>query len=114
MLSGMIPKKCMVYLDDILVVGRTFQEHLDNLREVMKRLRYAGLRLKPKECYFAQSQVVYLGFVISNTGLSADTKKVEAVSGFPVPKDVKQLRYSLDWHPIIADSFWVSQRLPIP
>ena len=91
-LSGMIPKKCMVYLDDILVVGRTFQEHLDNLREVMKRLRYAGLRLKPKKCYFAQSQVVYLGFVISNTGLSADTKKVEAVSGFPVPKDVKQLR----------------------
>ena len=91
-LSGLIPKKCMVYLDDILVVGRTFQEHLDNLREVTKRLRYAGLRLKPKKCHFAQSQVVYLGFVISNAGLAADTKKVEAVSGFPVPKDVKQLR----------------------
>ena len=42
-LSGLIPKKCMVYLDDILVVGRTFQEHLHNLREVMERLRYAGL-----------------------------------------------------------------------
>ena len=42
-LSGMIPKKCMVYLDDILVVGRTFQEHLNNLKEVIERLRYAGL-----------------------------------------------------------------------
>ena len=42
-LSGLIPKKCMVYLDDILVIGRTFQEYLSNLREVMERLRYAGL-----------------------------------------------------------------------
>ena len=82
----------MVYLDDVLVIGRTFQEHLDNLREVLERLRYAGLRLKPKKCHFAQPQVVYLGFVISHSGISADAKKVDAVKGFPVPKDVKQLR----------------------
>ena len=83
-LSGMIPKKCMVYLDDILVIGRFFQEHLNNLREVMERLRCAGLQLKPKKCHFAQSQVVYLDFAVSNSGIAADTKKVEAVSDFPV------------------------------
>ena len=90
-LSGLIPRKCMVYLD-VLVIRRTFQEYLDNLQEVLERLRYAGLRLKPKKCHFAQPEVVYLGFVISFSGISADTKKVEAVKGFPVPKDVKQLR----------------------
>ena len=79
------------YLDDVLVIGGTFQEHLDNLREVLERLRYAGLRLKPKKCHIAQPEVVYLGFVISHLGISADTKKVDAVNGFPVPKDVKQL-----------------------
>ena len=82
----------MVYLDDILVIGRTFQEHVSNLREVLERLRYAGLRLKPRKCHLTQSKVVYLGFVISYSGISADTKKVEAVNEFPVPKDVKQLR----------------------
>lgn len=89
-LSGLIPRKCIVYLDDVLVVGRTFQEHLDNLREVSERLIYAGLHLKPKKCHFAHP-VVYLGFVKSCSGISADTKKVKAVKGFPVPKDVKQL-----------------------
>ena len=90
-LSGLIPKKCMVYLDDILVIGRSFQEHVSNLREVLEKLRYAGLRLKPKKCHLAQSKVIYLGFVISYSGISADTKKLEAVNEFPVPKDVKQL-----------------------
>ena len=91
-LSGLVPKKCMVYLDDVLVIGRIFQEHLDNLREVLERLRYAGLQLKPKKCHLAQSEVVYLDFVISPLGISADTKKVDAVNGFLIPKDVKQLR----------------------
>ena len=109
--SGLIPKKCMVYLDDILVIGRSFQEHVSNLREVLERLRYAGLRLKLKKCHLAQSKVVYLGFVISYLGISADTKKVEAANEFPVPKDVKQLRSSLG---LAFDLYWVSRRLPIP
>jgi len=37
----------MVYVDDVLVIGKTFKEHLDNLREVFQRSRLAGLRLKP-------------------------------------------------------------------
>lgn len=57
----------------------------------MERLRCAGFQLKPKKCHFAQSQVVYLGFVVSNSGIAADTKKVETVSDLPVLKEVKQL-----------------------
>lgn len=71
-LSGLIPKSCMVYIDDVLVIGKTFAEHLDHLREVFKRLRDAGLKLKLAKCQFASSKVVYLGFVVSREGISPD------------------------------------------
>ena len=45
---------CMVYLDDVLVIGRDFEEHNRNLAEVLERLQLAGLRLKPEKCKFAQ------------------------------------------------------------
>ena len=45
-LRGLAREKCLVYLDDVLVMGRTFDEHLSNLREIFMRLSRAGLRLK--------------------------------------------------------------------
>ena len=47
-LRGLARYKCVVYLDDIMVIGRTFEEHLNNMREVLERLRKTGLKLKPK------------------------------------------------------------------
>ena len=92
MLAGLTNKSCMVYIDDVLVIGRTFQEHLGNLREVFQQLRSAGLRLKLNKCLFAGSRVVYLGFVVSREGIAPDPQKVEAVRAFPQPHDVKSLR----------------------
>ncbi|KRY31610.1 Transposon Ty3-I Gag-Pol polyprotein [Trichinella spiralis] len=43
-------KKCLVYLDDVVIFGRTFQEHLNNLAEVLQRIRQAGLKLKTAKC----------------------------------------------------------------
>ena len=91
-LSGLTKKSCMVYIDDVLVIGKTFAEYLANLKEVFMRLRAAGLRLKPSKCFFGTNKVVYLGFVVSREGISADPKKVEAVRDFPQPRDVKSLR----------------------
>ncbi len=51
----------MVYLDDILVLGATLEEHLQNLAQVFDRLRKAGLRLKPIKCHLAQKEIAYLG-----------------------------------------------------
>lgn len=44
-LAGLVNKACMVYIDDVLVIGQTFEEHLTNLRAVLQCLREAGLRL---------------------------------------------------------------------
>ena len=78
-LKGPINEKCMMYLDDVLVIGRKFKDHLDKIREVFQRLREANLSLKPKKCHFAKQQVLYLGYVVSEAGISADKSKVEAV-----------------------------------
>ena len=72
-------------------MGRIFQEHIDNLKEVLERLSQAGLRRQPKKCHLAQQKVPYLGYVISSFGISVDTSKVEAVNSFPIPKSLKQL-----------------------
>ena len=62
-LAGLVRDKCLVYIDDILVVGQTFHDHLlRNLRAVLDRLREAGLRLKPTKCHFAKEEVEYLGY----------------------------------------------------
>ena len=89
---GLARDKCFVYLDDVLVVGQTFEEHLSNLREVFTRLKEAGLKLKPSKCHLAKSQVTYLGYVVSRQGITADRSKVTAVQDFPTPNSVKELR----------------------
>ena len=60
-LSGLQWSSCLVYLDVVIVVGRSFQEHLQNLDNVFKRLQNAGLKLKPQKCAFLKKEVLYLG-----------------------------------------------------
>ena len=49
-LSGIRWEDCLVEIDDIVIMGKTFKNHLQNLRKVQERLRGAGLRLKPAKC----------------------------------------------------------------
>ena len=91
-LVGLAGNKCLVYLDDVLVIGCSLEEHNQNLVEVLGRIRTAGLRLKPKKCRFAQTEVEYLGHIVSAAGVSTDPKKLEAVRSFPTPADVRMLR----------------------
>ena len=91
-LAGLARESCMVYLDDILVIGKSFDEHLQNLRRVFTRLREAGLSLKPRKCRLGMHSVEYLGYVVTEAGIAADPKKVTAVCDFPIPKDLKALR----------------------
>ena len=91
-LVGLSRSCCMVYLDNVLVVGKNFTEHLNNLREVFDRFCIANLKLKPGKCSLSGSEVVYPGYVVSRAGISADPQKVEAVNNFPQPHDITSLR----------------------
>ena len=59
-LVGLVRDRYVVYIDDILVVGETFEAHLENLQKIFDCLRQANLRLKPKKSKFASLQVEYL------------------------------------------------------
>ena len=73
-------------------MGNTLEEHNRNLAKVLDRLRVAGLCLKPKKCCFTQLQVEYLGHVVSAEGVRTHPKKSKAVSDFPTPLSVKDVR----------------------
>ena len=85
-------KSLVIYLDDILVFSKSFEEHLNHLEQVFEILSEYNLRLKKSKCNFATNQIKYLGFVISGDGISTDPEKIQAVEGFPRPTNVKGIR----------------------
>lgn len=81
-----------VYIDDILVTGRTEEEHLRTLDEILTRLEKAGMRLKKEKCTFMAPQVTYLGHTISKDGLQPTEEKVRAITNAPRPINVSELK----------------------
>ena len=81
-----------MYLDDIIVHSRSFEQHLLNLKRVFQRLREANLKLNPRRCTLFQTEVTYLGYMVSEKGISADPVKVAAVKDWPQPRNVNELR----------------------
>ena len=72
-LKGLHWQICLIYLDDVMVMGCTFEEELEWLKEMFERLARAGLKLKPKKCFLFQKPVLYLGQVVLGlkvTGMS--------------------------------------------
>ena len=91
-LNGLLPLKCLVYLDDVLVMARTFEQHFQNLDDVLQAIDRAGLRLKLSKCSFAKPSVDFLGFTVSAAGLAPNVTKVEAFYEFPTPQNLTELR----------------------
>lgn len=82
----------VVYIDDILITGKTEEEHLRNLDEVLTRLEKEGLTLKKEKCQFLLEVVEYLGHTISAKGLQPSEKKTKAIAQAPPPQNISQLR----------------------
>ena len=91
-LEGLQWEAALVYLDDVIVFGRTFGQELERLEEVFRRFRAANLKLSPKKCHLFQREVSFLGHVVGQDGVRADPEKVAAVRDWPVPTSVKEMR----------------------
>ena len=91
-LAGLHWETCLVYLDDIIVCGRTFEDMVKNLDAVFARLQGAGLKLKARKCQLFSKRVEFLGHIISEDGISTDPKKTECVRNWPAPTNVKEVR----------------------
>lgn len=83
---------CLIYLDDVIVFSKTFDEHLKRLRAVLDRIRQAGLKLKPSKCHFLKSEVAFLGHVVSADGVLPNPQNTEKIKQWPVPKSVTEVR----------------------
>lgn len=90
-LRGLHWKIALIYLDDVLVYLRTFEDHLQHLRLLLERFWNAGLKLKPSKCHFRQKKVRYLGHMISKEGVYPDPEKIPAIQEYPVPRPVKDV-----------------------
>ena len=84
------------YLDDILIISDgSYQDHLDKVKVVLERLQRANFRANMKKCYFAESNIEYLGYQVTRQGIQPQPKKVEAIHKLKPPKNVRQLRHFL-------------------
>ena len=68
---------CIPYLDDIIVFSTTFDDHLEHLRKVLRRLAAHGVKLKPGKCKLFQREVLFLGRVVSKEGYRLDPSSIE-------------------------------------
>ena len=91
-LAGLQWTSCLVYIDDIVVFGRSFEEHLANLSIVLQRLREANLKLQPRKCRQCQEQVSFLGHIVSSKGVSTDPANTDKVKRWPVPTTSKEVQ----------------------
>ena len=81
-----------MYIDDILVTGRSEEDHIKNLKLVLTRLQDAGLRLRKNKCLFMKPSVTYLGYQIDKAGIHPVPEKVKAIQDAPPPKNVHELK----------------------
>ena len=92
-LAGLQWNTCLVYLDDIVILGNTFTNHLHSLQQVFERLRQANLKLQPAKCSLCHKEVTFLGHIVSPSGIATDPHKTATVANWPVPRcrrDVQQ------------------------
>lgn len=80
------------YMDDILSPSIDVDEGLEKLLKIFKCLRGAGLTLNIDKCSFFETKLDYLGYEISGSGIRPGERKIEAVSLFPTPSNVHQVR----------------------
>lgn len=92
LLVGLIYFICELYLDDILVYGKTENEFITNLRTVFTRLDKHDLKLKAPKCFFGYEELEWVGKVVSSEGLQMSRSRIQKLIDFPQPVVFKQLK----------------------
>ena len=92
LMSGMLHTEVLAYLDDFILFGRSVEQHMGTLREVLSRLRKAGLKLKPRKCNLFQDELVYLGFLVNKDGIRPNPEAVRKIKELPEPTSVCEVQ----------------------
>ncbi|XP_026724771.1 uncharacterized protein K02A2.6-like isoform X1 [Trichoplusia ni] len=81
-----------VFLDDILITGKTIRGHIDTINKVLKILQENGLKIKREKCDFLSKEAKYLGFIISREGVRVDPDKIKPIIKLTSPTNVSELK----------------------
>ena len=92
MFNKLIGRNMEVYVDDMLVKSKEEQAHLDDLRETFTTLKQYQMKLNPGKCVFRVASGKFLGFMVSQKGIEANPKKVQAIINMASPKTVKEVQ----------------------
>ena len=88
-------KIALVYIDDLIIFSRDFDQHLHHLNLVFNNLRSANLKLNPSKCRLATKEVKYLGHIVSKQGLKVNPENIDKIKNCQRPTNVKQVRSAL-------------------
>lgn len=80
------------FLDDVLITGATYEEHLKRLEQVFNILEKAGLKLNKEKCQFFKDKVTFVGYVITEDGLQKTDERIAAIRDSPEPQNVTEVR----------------------
>ena len=94
-LQGIMDSSLLLYMDDVLVLSSSFEEHCKKLREVFGRLQNANLTINPAKCALFQKELIYLGHTVSKDGIRPNDAEIKAVKDFPQPKTQKHIKQFL-------------------
>ena len=92
LLKGMLFEGVVVYLDDILIYGKSKQEHDNILEEVFRRIQNAGLKVNPEKCEIFKNELIFLGHTVSERGIRTNGKNIQEIKEAEIPRCAKQLR----------------------
>ena len=95
-LQEFLGKFVLVYLDDIIIYSKTFEQHLDHVQQVFTALRNANLKIKLKKCFFCFSNIAFFKHIVGKNGIKPDPTKIEKVKNFPIPTDLTSTRAALE------------------
>ena len=90
-LQGLHWQSVLAFLDDVLVLGQSFDQHLQNLSLVLERFIQYGIKLKPKKCELFRPEVEYLGRIIGRDGIRIKPEAVETMKKWDIPKSTKDV-----------------------
>ena len=94
-LTGLQWSSCLVYLDDIIILGKNFADHIHNIQVVLHRIKDAGLKLQPTKCHFFRKAVSYLGHIVSEHGVAVDPSQVDKIKSWPIPTSSREVQQFL-------------------
>lgn len=90
-LRGLTWKTVLAFLSDVLVLGKDFQDHLNNLQEVLDRFTEYNLKLKPKKCVLFRTKAQFWGKILSGDAVEADPENISAVKDWPEPTCTREV-----------------------